>query len=107
MKVTTKMMNTRTGRVLRRLLGEEKGAVAMEYIVIALLVGAAVVALVMVFSGGLRNSTSTISKTINAGTVDEVKKVGDEHKTQRQKLLTENTGANEGGDTIGGDFGTK
>ena len=47
--------NSLCGRTLRRLLGEEKGAVAMEYIVIALLVAAAVVGLVMVFGGNLRN----------------------------------------------------
>ena len=37
------------GRVLRRLLGEEKGAVMMEYIVIALLIAAAAIVAVAVF----------------------------------------------------------
>ena len=38
-----KARNSFLGRVLRRLLGEEKGAVMMEYIVIALLIAAVAV----------------------------------------------------------------
>ena len=45
-KMATKSL---VGRVLRRLLGEEKGAVMMEYIVIALLIAAAVVIAVSAF----------------------------------------------------------
>ena len=37
------------GRVLRRLLGEERGAVMMEYIVVALLIAAACVVAVAMF----------------------------------------------------------
>ena len=37
------------GRVLRRLLGEEKGAVMMEYIVVGLLIAAACVVAVAMF----------------------------------------------------------
>lgn len=101
------MKNSRLARALRRLLGEECGAVAMEYIVIALLVGAAVVALVMVLSGSLRNAGSSINKTVNAKTVDEVQQVSGDLNSQRDSLIGQNTTANEAGDKIGGDFGTK
>lgn len=40
---------TKFGRFLCRILGEENGAVAMEYVIIGVLVAAAVVAIVMVF----------------------------------------------------------
>jgi Flp pilus assembly pilin Flp len=46
---------TRLGRVLRRLAGEEKGAVMMEYVVLAVLLVAAVVAAVIAFSGKIQN----------------------------------------------------
>ena len=99
--------DSRVARVLRRLLGEEYGAVAMEYIVIALLVGAAVVALVMVLSGSLRNAGSTINKTVNSKTVDEVQGVAGDLNSGRDTLNTQNTSANQAGDQIGGDFSTK
>lgn len=100
-------MDSRLARTMKRLLGEELGAVAMEYIVIALLIGAAVVALVMVLSGSLRNAGSSINQTINAKKVDEVNTISTELNSQRDKLNTENKTANEAGDKIGGDFGTK
>ncbi len=46
---------TALGRLLCRLVGEETGAVAMEYVVIALLIAAAVVGLVMVFGSRIAN----------------------------------------------------
>lgn len=49
-KVATKSF---VGRVLRRLLGEEKGTVMMEYIVVGLLVVAAAVVAVAVFGDAL------------------------------------------------------
>ncbi len=44
-----KLKNTRFGRIVRRVLGEEKGAVAMEYVVLAVLIAAAIVVAVAVF----------------------------------------------------------
>ena len=44
-----KATNSFVGRVLRRLLGEEKGAVMMEYIVIGLLIAAAAVIAISAF----------------------------------------------------------
>lgn len=103
----TKLQNSAIGKVLRKLLGDESGAVAMEYIVIALLIGAAVVAIVMVLSGSLRNAGSSINKTINAKTVEEVQTISTDINTGRDNLNQQNTTANEAGDKIGGDFGTK
>ena len=44
-----KLENTLLGRTLRRLAGEEKGAVMMEYVVLGVLVVAAVVGMVIAF----------------------------------------------------------
>lgn len=101
------LKDSRLGRFMRRLLGEEKGAVAMEYIVIALLVGAAVVALVMVFSGSLRNMLSSTNKTINSKNTTDITTAAGDLNTGRGNQNTENTTANEAGDQIGGEFGNK
>ena len=48
-----KATNSFVGRVLRRLLGEEKGAVMMEYIVLGLLIAAVAVVAVGAFGGAI------------------------------------------------------
>ena len=92
------------GRTLRRLLGEEKGAVAMEYIVIALLVAAAVVGLVMVFSGNLRNMFAKTNDTLTTNKVSEVKEVADSLGAEKEKLKAQNDIAIQAGDGLGGDY---
>ena len=92
------------GRTLRRLLGEEKGAVAMEYIVIALLVAAAVVGLVMVFGGNIRNMFDKTNQTMNQTTVSGVKEVGEANRAEQEKLAAQNDTAVEAGNKLGGDF---
>ena len=95
---------TLCGRILRRLLGEEKGAVAMEYIVIALLVAAAVVGLVMVFSGNLRNMFAKTNDTLTSQKVSEVEAVGTAYNQEQGKLKGQNATAVSAGDKLGGDF---
>ena len=92
------------GRMLRRLLGEEKGAVAMEYVVIALLVAAAVVGLVMVFGGNLRNMFDKTNQTMNQTTVKGVEGVGTANREEQKKLATQNDTAVSAGNKLGGDF---
>ena len=96
--------NSLCGRILRRVLGEEKGAVAMEYIVIALLVAAAVVGLVMVFGGNLRNMFDKTNQTMNQTTVKGVESVGTANRNEQQKLATQNDTAVSAGNKLGGDF---
>jgi len=52
------------GRMLCRVLGDDKGAVAMEYVVIALLVAAAVVGLVTVFGRNIGQMFGITTKTL-------------------------------------------
>jgi len=95
---------TLCGRILCRLIGDEKGAVAMEYIVIALLVAAAVVGLVMVFSGNLRNMFAKTNDTLAATTVTEVNAAGKDLRDEKADLKTQNANAVMAGDKLGGDF---
>ena len=56
---------TRLGRCLCRLLGDERGAVAMEYVVIALLVAAAVVGIVIVFGSRIASMFGGATKALS------------------------------------------
>ena len=105
MNTKTKLLkDTRLARALKRLLGDQCGAVAMEYIVIALLIGAAVIGLVMVLSGSLRNAATTVSDTVNAGSVTEVSQAASAHAEARTSLKKHTKTANEAGNQIGGKF---
>ena len=97
-------MNKWYGRLVCRILGEEKGAVAMEYIVIALLVAAAVVALVMVFGGNLRNMLGKTNATLVQRTPEGAKAVGDQLRAEQEALDKQNKTAIEAGNQLGGDF---
>ena len=57
-KVATKSF---VGRVLRRLLGEEKGTVMMEYIVIGLLIAAVAVVAVGYFGGAISDMFTALT----------------------------------------------
>ena len=92
------------GRALRRIAGEESGAVAMEYIVIALLVAAAVVGLVMVFGGNLRNMLDKTNQTMVQTDVAGVEKVGAANREEQAKLEDQNDKAVSAGNQLGGDF---
>lgn len=95
---------TLCGRMLCRLMGDECGAVAMEYIVIALLVAAAVVGLVMVFGGNLRNMLDKTNQTMAQSTVAGVDKVGTANRQEQGALATQNDTAVQAGNKLGGDF---
>ncbi len=55
---------TRLGRILCRLAGDEAGAVMMEYVVLALLVCAAVVGIVMVFGDSISGMFKATTQTL-------------------------------------------
>lgn len=59
-----KATNSFVGRVLRRLLGEEKGAVMMEYIVIALLIAAVAVVAIGYFGDGIANVFGVLNQVV-------------------------------------------
>ena len=105
MNTKTKLLkDTRLARALKRLLGDQCGAVAMEYIVIALLIGAAVIGLVMVLSGSLRNAATTVSETVNAGSLTDVSNAAEAHSSTRGEMRKKTAEANQHGNKIGGEF---
>ena len=83
-----KVANSFTGRMLRRLMGEEKGSVMIEYILVALLI---VVAGIVVFSmlggvlGGTGEAVATgITNGSNAEVQADLQKV-DEYVTKKKE----------------------
>ena len=85
-----KAKNSFLGRMLRRLAGEEKGAVMMEYIVVALLIAAAAVVAVGVFgstaSGMFASLTNFMTNQRDTGDtrLDQVRKDANEGAKQNQ-----------------------
>ena len=104
MKAKEWFRSTRLGRGFARIVGDVKGAVAMEYIVIALLIGAAVVALVMVFGGNIRNMFGKTNDVMTSTKVSDVQSAGDAHRQEQADLHKKNADAVKAGDTLGGDF---
>ena len=64
-----------TGTVLRRLVGEEKGAVMMEYVIVAVLIAAACVVAVVVFS-----------RSVGGGFVTAARGAAGDHTQAQEKL---------------------
>lgn len=107
MKEQTQYSVTRSLVRERRTRKGQRGF-AMEWIIIVLLVAAAVVGLVMVFSGSLRNMLGTATDVMTAKDVDNIKTIAKEqYGSQQNKLRGENGKAQEAGDRLGGNFGTK
>ena len=88
-----KMMNSKFGKLLRRLVGEETGAVMMEYVIVAVLIAAAAVIAVAVFG-------KTIVGMFNAGSQSMT---GEGHKgtevVEDVRNKTVKTGSQEAVDT--------
>ena len=101
-----KATNSFVGRVLRRLLGEENGAVMMEYIVIALLIAAAAVVAVGVFgsvaSGMFASLTNymTNQRDIGNSRLKQVREnansgIGNAQTHVNSNINSDNTGVSE------------
>ena len=86
-----KAKNSFLGRVLRRLLGEEKGAVMMEYIVIALLVAALAVVAVAMFG---RTATDMFGVLATAMTGDH-REAQEQQNAAQANLVTAQEAAKE------------
>ncbi|MBR6023036.1 MAG: hypothetical protein IK066_11550 [Kiritimatiellae bacterium] len=78
-----KAKHTRFGRLLCRVFGDERGAVMMEYVVLGVLVVAAVVAIVKLFGGTISNQFKVMIKALtddNAAVTEQV----DTNKTEAE-----------------------
>ena len=95
---------TRLGRCLCRLLGDERGAVAMEYVVIALLVAAAVVGIVIVFGSRIASMFGGATKALSATETGQAE-VAKEQEASRTDHTTRANTQLENGDTMRGSDG--
>ena len=105
MKEQTQYSVTRSLVRERRTRKGQRGF-AMEWIIIVLLVAAAVVGLVMVFSGSLRNMLGTATDVMTSKTVGEVQGAANTYDGQKTPLREQNKTAQAAGDKLGGNFGT-
>ena len=85
MKVDLK--KSRFGRVLRRLAGERKGAVLMEYIILGVLIAAAVVGSAFMLAKVFHNGMATMGTAIGSGQ-EEVKKQMEELRKELKQDKT-------------------
>ena len=58
---------TRFGRILRRLAGENKGAVMMEYVMLGVLIAAACVGAAYMLSSAFRDGMTTMATAVVGG----------------------------------------
>ncbi len=110
-KVATKSF---VGRVLRRLLGEEKGTVMMEYIVVGLLIAAVAVVAVGYFGGGISDMFTALTHVVVAqptaasGTVANAKAQVNTTAVPNTAAHTnriQSDGGTAGNDSVGGGTG--
>lgn len=94
--------NSLCGRIVCRLLGEEKGAVLMEYVLLALLIAAAAVAGLMVFSKSIRVKIYRIVGITTEHSVEGVGEQGKGLKEDDTNVQTVNDTTKDIGDDIGG-----
>jgi len=76
-----KMKNTKFGKFIRRIAGEETGAVMMEYVIVAVLIAAACVVAIAYFGKTIVGQTNAAAQATHgnaheaAATVENVRKV--------------------------------
>ena len=60
--------NTKLARILRRLFGEETGATMMEYVILAVMIAAAVTAAAIYFGNSAKNQMDVAGKAMTGDT---------------------------------------
>ena len=88
-----KMMNSKVGKILRRLVGEEAGAVMMEYVIVAVLVAAACVVAIAYF-GKTVTSEANVASTAMTGqgnaASDQQQEIQEKQKTYQSEAVDTN-----------------
>lgn len=91
--ILTKMQKTWAGRTLARLVGEDAGAVMMEYVILAVLIAAAAVVAIAYFGRTIVSEANVATTAMAEGGIAaaEVQKtVKQNTKTKQQGAVTEN-----------------
>ena len=102
-KWITRAKRTRFGRMLCRLAGDNAGAVMMEYVVLALLICAAVVGIVLLFGDSIAGMFQSTTATLQG---DKGLKKAEQYRTEQQTNNEQNLEKQrESGNTIRGGQG--
>jgi Flp pilus assembly pilin Flp len=89
MKITIeRAKRTRLGRMFCRLMGDESGAVAMEYVIIGTLVAAAAVVAVMAFGDAIKNAFNSMTGA-TAGSAETAAEEYQAGKAEAKKDISE------------------
>lgn len=87
-----KVANSFVGRMLRRLMGEEKGSVMIEYILVALLIVVVGVIVFTMLGGAIGSGGDALGTAIAGGTEEQVRekvnKMRENAKTEAGKSAT-------------------
>lgn len=83
-----KAKQTRFGRMLCRLFGDERGAVMMEYVVLGVLLVAGVVAIVVTFGDELQGMFATMMDSMNKPTSETINNRDERIKKIDTKIKT-------------------
>jgi Flp pilus assembly pilin Flp len=79
---------TRAGRLMKRLLGDTAGGVLMEYVVLGLLIVAAVAAAVIMFGDSIKNGFKTMT-SVTTGETGQAKTDADAARKARDAAAKE------------------
>lgn len=98
-----RVKRSRIGRIACRLLGDEKGAVMMEYVILGVLIAAAAVVAVTVFGKNIVAMFNVSTQAMSGNT----EKAETTRSQQNTNAATDATEAGRYGDEMGKDAGTK
>lgn len=85
--------NSLVGRICRRVMGEETGAVMMEYVIVAVLIAAAAALAAYFFGKSNVNAFDEANQAV-AGNLSHVEEMRDEHVNQSQRMTQQALEAN-------------
>lgn len=105
-----KMMNSKFGKLLRRLVGEETGAVMMEYVILAVLIAAAAVVAIAYFGKTVTSEANVAATAMtghgNAAATQQGKVQDAQSKWQGEAVDANKAFSDAGEDAIKADGGT-
>ena len=97
------LKNTKFGRVLCRLVGEETGATMMEYVILAVMIAAAVTAAAIYFGNSAKNQMEVAGDAMVGDTKTAENRAEDSRKMQETGVTRANTAAARYKNTTEGD----
>jgi len=87
------LKNTKVGRVVCRLLGEETGATMMEYVILAVMIAAAVTAAAIYFGNTAKNQMDIAGSAMTGKVDDSTTKAGKSQENQEKEAIKAHTAA--------------